>query len=357
MKFKYKLIAIAGTFDRLHKGHRFFIQQAFKLGDRVVIGLTIDKFARSKRESRIKKPAKGAGRQESRILKYEERKRELENFLRQEKFFERAEIVMINDIYGPSLKQDNLEALIITEETRDGGEKVNRKRKELKLRDLKLIEVPLVQAEDNQRISSTRIRLGEIDRWGRVFERLAIFGGKIADDLRLRLKKPLGRLISGSEQTIVNETVKLLKMNPVCSVAVGDEATSFLNKLGSQADISVVDFFIKRVRVHESLEDLEFADNFYKASYPNKIIRTKNPAGYIKKELLSAVKEAFKAYIKDGRKRVIFVEGEEDLAGLPAILLAPLDSLILYGQPNRGVVAVRVTEEKKKEILKMVESA
>ena len=51
----------------------------------------------------------------------------------------------------------------------------------------------------------------------------------------------------------------------------------------------------------------------------------------------------------------MIVKGEEDLLALPAILFAPLNSVVLYGQIDLGVVMVEVTEEKKKgveEILK-----
>ena len=46
----------------------------------------------------------------------------------------------------------------------------------------------------------------------------------------------------------------------------------------------------------------------------------------------------------------IIVDGEEDLATLPAILYAPLGSAVVYGQPNEGSVLVDVTPEKKLHI-------
>ena len=41
---------------------------------------------------------------------------------------------------------------------------------------------------------------------------------------------------------------------------------------------------------------------------------------------------------------IIVVDGEEDLLALPAIALAPLTSVILYGQPDEGLVIVKVDE-------------
>jgi len=51
----------------------------------------------------------------------------------------------------------------------------------------------------------------------------------------------------------------------------------------------------------------------------------------------------------------IFVRGEEDLAALPAILLAPEGSVVLYGQPDEGVVFVSITKSKKEEILDLLD--
>ena len=51
---------------------------------------------------------------------------------------------------------------------------------------------------------------------------------------------------------------------------------------------------------------------------------------------------------------MIKVKGEEDLLALPAILLAPLHSIMLYGQMDMGIVMVEVTEEKKKEVMEIL---
>ena len=348
-------VAIAGTFDRLHKGHRFFISQAFELGSLVIVGLTSDRFVREKINNQKSLSAQ-AGKIKVIVKDFKDRKKELEGFLKENDLLKRVEIVKINDIYGPTLGESDIEAIVVTEETKENALKINLERKKLNFGDLKIIEVSLVLALDKKKISSTRIRRGEIDRMGLVFDRIEIFGSRIAGKLRMELKKPLGELLSGSRAEIEKELLDRVKMQkPAVIIAVGDEATVTLNKLKIQADISVIDFFIKRVRVHERLEDLGFSDFFLNASYKNKIIRAANPAGTITRELVLAVKTAIGSYISDGRKRVIEVEGEEDLAGLPAILMAPLGSLIFYGQPDEGLVCVEATENKKDEILNIIE--
>jgi len=54
--------------------------------------------------------------------------------------------------------------------------------------------------------------------------------------------------------------------------------------------------------------------------------------------------------MQGGEKIKIIVEGEEDLATLPAILYSPPGSAVVYGQPNEGSVLVDVTAEKKLHI-------
>ncbi|OGG03128.1 hypothetical protein A2W14_04645 [Candidatus Gottesmanbacteria bacterium RBG_16_37_8] len=183
-----------------------------------------------------------------------------------------------------------------------------------------------------------------------------MFGTKIDEKLRQKLKKPLGILIGG-EADIIKEMLKKILQNNQNNliISVGDEITGYLNKLGEQADISIVDFYINRIKIHENLTDLKFARKFLEAKYTDKVINTVNPAGNITSQAVKAVKRGLTALIKDGRKRVIIVEGEEDLIALPAILLAPLNTLVLYGQPDEGVVAVEVTEEKKREIVEMID--
>lgn len=73
----------------------------------------------------------------------------------------------------------------------------------------------------------------------------------------------------------------------------------------------------------------------------------KNPPGNLSPETLEAFKET-------ERPLKIVVEGEEDLAAIPAVLNAPLGSVVVYGQPHEGIVMVRVDEDAKQKFLEIL---
>ncbi|HZJ18601.1 MAG TPA: DUF359 domain-containing protein, partial [Patescibacteria group bacterium] len=53
------------------------------------------------------------------------------------------------------------------------------------------------------------------------------------------------------------------------------------------------------------------------------------------------------------KKTLILIKGEDDLAVLPLILCAPLNFYIYYGQPDKGVVEILVTEDVKEKAYKL----
>jgi len=50
------------------------------------------------------------------------------------------------------------------------------------------------------------------------------------------------------------------------------------------------------------------------------------------------------------------VDGEEDLLTLVVVLSAPEDALVVYGQPHRGIVVVKVTEETREKMWRIVDA-
>ena len=75
---------------------------------------------------------------------------------------------MLNDDFGPTVIEGDVDALVVSEETSIKGDILNVKRSELNLPLVEIVIVPMKLASDGERISSTRIRNAEIDSLGNV---------------------------------------------------------------------------------------------------------------------------------------------------------------------------------------------
>jgi len=161
MQKKFKTVGVGGTFDELHKGHRALLTKAFDISERVMIGVSSDEFAK-----KMSKPHQTAS--------YEERTRELGDFLRDQGMLQKAEIIPINDaIGGVLLSKDPIEALVVSKETEPVAIKINEKRKEIGIDPLEIIVINMVPSQNQKAISTTRIRNGEIDREGHLLKKKA----------------------------------------------------------------------------------------------------------------------------------------------------------------------------------------
>jgi pantetheine-phosphate adenylyltransferase len=149
----FETVAMGGTFDLFHRGHRTLILKAFEIGNHVIIGLCSDDF--------LKKLRKPHG-----IASYAQRLEELKGFLKKNDFLEMAEIVPLDDAYGVTLSDKRIDAIVVSEETEPRAHEINEKRKSLGMPPLPIVAVKMVLSEDHYPISSTRIWFEEIDREG-----------------------------------------------------------------------------------------------------------------------------------------------------------------------------------------------
>jgi pantetheine-phosphate adenylyltransferase len=154
---KYSKVAVGGTFDEFHRGHEALISKAFEVGEKVVIGLSSDEF--------VSKMSKG-----HKTASYDERRKELQEYLEKAGLVKRAEIVPLNDPYGLTISGKGLDGLVVSKETEIIAEKINAIRSKAGLSLLKIITVNMVQADNCIPISTTRIRKGEIDRNGHMMK-------------------------------------------------------------------------------------------------------------------------------------------------------------------------------------------
>jgi len=159
---KFKKVVVGGTFDCLHEGHKAILAKAFEAGKCVLVGICSDEM-----QLLLQKDSAG-------IQPLDMRKQALEALLRSEGWLERADVVMISDAFGPTVGDPEVEAIVVSPETRKRAEELNKLRGSRGLPPLKIIEIPFVLAEDGKPISSIRVRYGEIDAHGKVLKNFQV---------------------------------------------------------------------------------------------------------------------------------------------------------------------------------------
>jgi GTP-dependent dephospho-CoA kinase len=132
---------------------------------------------------------------------------------------------------------------------------------------------------------------------------------------------------------------ELIQQNkPPKVTTVGDVVSRETLATGIQVNLRIVD----QMTLRKSISPVEIrAERTY---------RVRNPAGLITREAWDTIKEALRH--KDA---VIFVDGEEDLLAIPAILESPDKAYIVYGQPSQGLVVVTASAAMKQEVRRMMD--
>jgi uncharacterized protein (UPF0218 family) len=121
---------------------------------------------------------------------------------------------------------------------------------------------------------------------------------------------------------------------------IGDESAYTLYIKGFKIKLAIIDYQTQR----QARPDLKK----HLTQIGDKVIKVNNPQGMITEELWAAVKVA----LADDLDVRIEVNGEEDLATIPCVALAPLNTVIIYGMPGQGLVVARVDEHSKELVKK-----
>jgi pantetheine-phosphate adenylyltransferase len=144
---KYSKVAVGGTFDKFHDGHKKLLSTAFEIGDNIEIGVTSDAFGGLKGD----------------IDSCKVRMDNLKSFFSDKSNFI---IVPLEDPYGTTIYDKDFEAIVVTEETEPTALEINKIRSSKGMKPLDIVVVSFVLAYDGTPISSTRIRSGEINQSG-----------------------------------------------------------------------------------------------------------------------------------------------------------------------------------------------
>ena len=162
---------------------------------------------------------------------------------------------------------------------------------------------------------------------------------QLPDDLRDQLKNPLGNLISDNDPNKENIIKKISTESII--ITVGDRTTENLLQLGLKPQVQIIDGLEKRSQRVVPTDDAI-----------NTKLSCKNPPGEITEESIQVLRKAFSS--KPPVR--IPVDGEEDLLVIPVCIFAPENSVVMYGQPNEGLVLVHVTPEIKAKVQKILDS-
>ena len=149
---KFSLIAMGGTFDIIHHGHMTLLSTAFDISEKVIIGLTSDEFVQKKGKNPIHK--------------YDERLKNLTSIIFKKSPNSYFEISQLHNNFGPAVFEKEVQALVVSDETKNQGNILNKLRTERNLSPVEIIVVPMTLAKDGKRISTTRIKNSEIDSDG-----------------------------------------------------------------------------------------------------------------------------------------------------------------------------------------------
>jgi len=163
----------------------------------------------------------------------------------------------------------------------------------------------------------------------------------LTDSVRSRLRSPFGQLLRGSYSQNRKRLRRIVETEkPPAVICVGDRVAKTAKLAAVRPALCVVDG--KEMRKNTRPTTI----------HVKRIFRVRNEPGTIGVAAWTAIKDALHKRCPS----VLLVEGEEDLLALPAILESSERTMVLYGQPNAGLVVVRVNRQKKNEASTILDS-
>ena len=148
------------------------------------------------------------------------------------------------------------------------------------------------------------------------------------------------QIFSQTPDVLITKESQIEFLSSKILVTVGDVVTATAIRYKIIPKLSIVDFKTKRDEILPSM--------------PNKWdrrISVRNEPGSISVDLWNSIETAFKSK----GNTLIEVDGEEDLASIPAILMAPDGAIVIYGVPDKGIAVYEVGEHLRKMVISDME--
>lgn len=155
---------------------------------------------------------------------------------------------------------------------------------------------------------------------------------KISESIKTELRKPFGKVYLSANQ--------IMKDYPRYKIiAVGDQSVLSFLRSGTKPYVSVFDFKTLRKRIPKRDEE------YLKKAFP-KFKTLRNIPSTVSRRLLHVVP----LFLRSGG--ALRVYGEEDLIALVFLYFASKDTIVVYGQKDKGMIAADPQKNRNKvEIL------
>ena len=319
----FNYCVVGGTFDHFHIGHKTLITTATLFSRKILLCITSDEYVKNMRKiaSDLIEP-------------FAKRQQNVAFFLRDIECMDMSILCSIDDPYSTAINSphaEELDSIMISKDpdVMKRTEKLNLLRIEKNLRPLKIIRIPLILDPYGEVFSSTRYRLNNYFPEPRPPE--------------LRLNKEVIEEIRRPKGPTVDSPMELPNPERFFDrgiIVIGDTAFRNLVSMGYPISVAILDFKAKR-------ENLSYTVEYPGSSTIEAVpaIPTFNPPSSISTYTWFSVMVAF----VQRSPTIVRVFGEEDLLGFPATLLAPIGSLVIYGDPFLDKLVYYVVNEYHKD--------
>lgn len=326
---KTRNCVIGGTFDKLHFGHQAFINTAFNVSNKVHLCIMSDEGVKKWSKKKFS----------DRVDSFELRQDRIIKFLEEYSLINRVVLCKIDDPYSYAVKGKTaleLDAILVSTEeiVLKRTMMLNEARESKDLKPLKIFRMPLIIDMHGKPISATRIRANEEI----YFPKVPTF--KIKKDIIPLVREPKGEMVESPKELPKPE-------GPV--IAIGDIVVKNLIKYSYPISIAIID---KKSRRHKLEDYLIYLNRSNGVTDIPPVLPVINPRAHVLSDAWTKIVIA----LLQKNPIVIQVYGEEDLMGFPATILAPNNSIIIFGQPPpwNKLVYFFVDDKKREEALELL---